>query len=143
MVIPRFLDGVNPNDAAIENHKATCGFCQEKIQKEKDELQAKADGVQKMSYCLEMIERAKEQIEQKYKQIDEEKRLKKENWELMVEHIKKEIPPLEYQLEWESKVELPKLLNDENEISRKAAKEIYDKYVQCSDKDKRLRRWRK
>jgi hypothetical protein len=39
----------------------------------------------------------------------------------------------------EQNIELPKLLNDENEITRKAANELYLEYVKMSDSEKRRR----
>jgi hypothetical protein len=101
-------------------------------------MQAKVEGNQKMGYILGMIERAKAELEGKYKQIDEEKRLQKQNWEKVIEHIKNvEIPPLQYQLKKESEIELPKLLNHENEITRNTAREVYEQYLKCSDREKR------
>ncbi len=141
-ILPRLVDGINPN-VEVDNHKASCPFCQEHIQKREAELQAKADGYQRMSYVLEMIERAKEGLDQKYRQIDREKMEKRQNWELVVEHLRKDIPDLQRQIERETR-EMHKLLNDEkeNELTRQAARELYDRYLQLSDRDKRLRKWR-
>ena len=137
-IIPKYVAGLNSNDGAIEEHKADCPFCQERIQKQRADMQAKVEGNQKMGYILGMIERAKAELEGKYKQIDEEKRLQKQNWEKVIEHIEKvEIPPLQYQLKKESEIELPKLLNHENEITRNTAREVYEQYLKCSDREKR------
>jgi hypothetical protein len=83
-----------------------------------------------------MIEKSKQEIERLNRVIDKEKKEKLQNWEIDIERLKDEIRSAEYTIKKEQ-IYKHKLLNDENEVTRKAANELYLEYVKMSDAEKR------
>jgi hypothetical protein len=70
------------------------------------------------------------------KKIEKEKREKLENYEIVIKRAEHDIRRTKYTIEKEL-IEKHKLLNDPNEITRNAAAEVYEKYLKCSEKEKR------
>jgi hypothetical protein len=97
-----------------------------------------------MEYILWKIQQSEVDIEMAQKKIAKEKREKLQNWEIACKMIEYDIRSAKHTIEREQNIELPKLLNDENEITRKAAQELYDDdYLKkMSEKeDRRLRKY--
>jgi hypothetical protein len=116
----------------------------EKAKKKQEELekQRRLDGFAKMRYILGTIERKKEEIKELERKIAKEKKEKLQNWEIACKMIEYDIRSAKHTIEREQNIELPKLLNDENEITRKAAQEMYDddylKKMSEKEEDRRL-----
>jgi hypothetical protein len=129
-------------DGAIQEHKEKCPWCIERREQKEAEKQARLDGFAKMRYILHMIERKKEEIEELKRKIAKEKKEKLLNWEIACKMIEYDIRSAKHTIEREQNIELPKLLNDENEITRKAAQEMYDEYLKKKmsekEEDRRL-----
>lgn len=72
-VCPRTRTVINKRygEGEIINHKSTCPFCLEAIEKEKAEKEAKWDGMGRMKYILHAIHQAKSDIEYAKKKIEE------------------------------------------------------------------------
>jgi hypothetical protein len=126
------------NEGAIQQHKEECPWCIEAREEREAEKQARVDGFGKMRYILHMIEQKKEEIEELERKIAREKRQKLQNWEIVIERLKDDIRSAEYTIKKEQ-IYKHKLLNDENEITRKAANELYLEYVKMTDAEKRRR----
>jgi hypothetical protein len=131
-------------EGAIQEHKETCPWCIETRQQKQAEEQAWVDGLGKMRYILGTIERKKEEIKELERKIAKEKKEKLLNWEIACKMIEYDIRSAKHTIEREQNIELPKLLNDEeNEITRKAAQEMYDdeyfkKKMSEKEEDRRL-----
>ncbi len=102
-IIPKFLGGVNYNDAEIEAHKADCPYCLEHIQKERAAKEAYKEGIEKMGFILRSIDRAKENIDAINCKIQKEQEERKENWELVIKHLNREKKEHEYTIEKEKR----------------------------------------
>jgi anti-sigma-K factor RskA len=108
-----------------------------KKQKEAEQ-QARLDGRLKMEYILGTIERKKEEIKELERKIVKERKEKLLNWQTAIKMLEFDIKSAEYTIERERNVELPKLLNDENEITRKSARELYnDEYLKKKMSEKK------
>jgi hypothetical protein len=93
-----------------------------------------------VDYILHEIEWAKLDIETLQKKINKERAEKLENWQIACKMLQFDIGNAERTIEREKNVELPKLLNDPNEIIRKDAQARYDEYLKSDDKTRR-RQW--
>ncbi len=124
--------------AEIADHKATCPYCIEKKAEIDAEKQARIDGIRRMRYILDIAETYKRQIESLEKKIEKEKREKLQSYEIEIRMAKREIEELKNKIQNE-RVEKFKLLNHENENTRKAARETYDKWLNATEKQRRYR----
>jgi hypothetical protein len=131
------------DEGVIQEHKETCPWCIELRQQKQAEEQARLDGHLKMEYILHMIKIKEEEIEHLKRKIAKERKEKLLNWKKAIEMIEYDIRDAKHTIEREQNIELPKLLNDENEITRKAAQEMYDddylkKMSEKEEEDRRL-----
>jgi hypothetical protein len=117
------------DEAAIINHKGTCGWQIELAEQKHKEKESRVDGNCKMRYILHRIENCKTDIENLKRKIEREKSQKLENWQLVISMSEQKIHELENHIFQEEGVELHKLLRHENEITREAAQELYDEYL--------------
>jgi hypothetical protein len=124
-------------EGAIQEHKETCPWCIETREQKQAEEQAWLDGRLKMEYILGTIDRKKEEIKELERKIAKEKKEKLLNWETVVSMIEYDIRSAKHTIEREQNIELPKLLNDPNELTRKAASELYQTYMKLPEKLKR------
>ncbi len=85
-----------------------------------------------------MIEKKNEEIQELEARISKERREKLQNYEIMIKMTEADIRSAKYKIEKEQ-IYKHKLLNDEeeNEITRKAANELYLEYVETNDSEKR------
>jgi hypothetical protein len=126
---------------AIIDHKASCPWCQEYIQKQRADQQSRLDGVEKMRFILSAVELSKENITTLQNMIKRETVNKQPNWEQVVERYKKEISHLENTIESEQ-AQRDKLLSSDNEVERASAQAMFDKYESCTEKEKRKGEWK-
>jgi hypothetical protein len=87
------------------------------------------DGRLKMEYILWKIQQSEADIETTKKKIAKERKEKLLNWQTAIKMIEYDIRSAKHTIEREQNIELPKLLNDPNEITRQAAQELYQTYI--------------
>jgi|SRR5918996_1581703 hypothetical protein len=125
----------------IQSHKERCPFCIEVREMQKQEKQTRYDALENMRIALIRMERAKSEIEYVEGKIREERSLKRENWQEAIKY------------HWQLRLDNAKadlhgwlkqkhaLLNHDNETTRNAALEIFQQYLDSSEKDRRSGRW--
>jgi hypothetical protein len=125
------------NEGAIQEHRESCPVCIENRENAAAQTQARVDGFALMRGVLWRITKCEEEIEGLKRKIQKERENQLQNWEIAVKKLEDNIKSEQYTIERQLGVELRKLLEHENEITRQAARELYEKYLNCSEKDKR------
>jgi hypothetical protein len=79
-----------------------------------------------------MLSKCEDDIKTQQRKIDRETKEKQQNWEFVCEMAKAKIDEIKNTIKREQG-ERQKLLNHENEITRSAAKELYERYLAASE----------
>jgi hypothetical protein len=124
------------DEAAIISHKSQCGWCIEAREEREKQLALARDGHMRMGYVLGMLEKYKQDIKNLKQKIDREKKEKMDNYQFVIQMTQAKIGETQSRLEKEQ-MEMHKLLNDSNEITRSAAKELYERYLHASESARR------
>ena len=85
-----------------------------------------------MRYVVGMLQKCEEDIKVQQRKIERETREKLQNWDLVVQMAQSKIDEIKNTIRREQE-ERQKLLNHENEITRSAAKELYERYMAASE----------
>ncbi len=93
-----------------------------------------------MRYILDMTEIYKQEIKDLERKIQKEKREKLQSYQIEVKIAQSKIAELKNKIHNE-RVEKFRLLNHENELTRKAAQELYTRWLSATEKQRRYRQY--